>query len=154
VEEDPVARVEEKDDGSEHRGAAAEPARCKKPRGHRSRVEERHRRFRQRSVPDVEEPTDDERSDGRPPEHVAEVDRVGLEELRVSAEVGVEVAPAPERDRIGLDPPHHERDDEDRDDADSRLGGLGGPPREARCAGSPPHAWSVLTPPVTPRDAL
>jgi hypothetical protein len=44
-----------------------------------------------------------------------------LEELDVAAEVGLEITPGSERHRQSLEPPDHERDDEDHGNAAAAL---------------------------------
>ena len=126
MEEDPVPGIREERDRDEHRGAGAECACRQEPRDDRERVQQRHRGLRERTARDVEEPTRDEWRDRRAAEDVAEVDRMALPELHVSADVGAEVAPGGEGNRDRLDPPHREGDDEDRTDAPHRIDELEG----------------------------
>jgi hypothetical protein len=122
VEEDPVARVREQHDDGQERSSAAEPARCEEPGEDRPRVQKRHPGLGQRAPEGHEESARDERRDRRAAEHVAEVDRVGLEELDECPDVGPEVPATGERHRDRLDPPDGQRGDEDGDRAAAGLG--------------------------------
>jgi hypothetical protein len=88
---------------------------------------------RERSFYDLlEQAADDQGGDRRASQHVAEVDRMRLEELNVRAEVRAQIAAPVERDHQRLDPPDRQSDHEDSGDAPPRLGQRHGAPGEPR----------------------
>ncbi len=139
MEEDPVARIEQQDGDREQRRSPPEAACSEEPRRDRRRVQERDARLGQRAAQRIEQPTDDERRDRRAAEHVAEVDRVRLEELDVGAEVRSEVPSADERQRERLEPPHADRDEEDDERRPARLRRGGGAVGLTQCLAEPAH---------------
>ncbi len=130
MEEDPVARIQEQGDHRDERGLGPEPSRSKEPRDDRACVQERHGGRGQRAARELQQAADDERGDRRPPQHEAEVDRVGLEELDVRAQVGAEVPPGAERDDQRLQPPNRQREPEHGRDAPAHLRQREGAPGE------------------------
>jgi hypothetical protein len=108
VEEDRVARVQRQHDGYDERGPPSECARSQKPRHDRGPVKPRHPDFCEGAAESIEQRTHDERGNGRATEHVPEIDRVGLKELDVRAQIGTEVPSADEGHRQRLEPPQRD----------------------------------------------
>ena len=121
MEEDRVAGVDEEHDSHEHRGPDAEEACRKEPGNDRPCVQQRHDRLGKRAAGELKQTADEERRARRPAEHVAEVDRMTLEELDVAAEVRREITPSRERHRQSLEPPDHEGDQENHGNAAATI---------------------------------
>ena len=136
---DPVTRVQEHDGDGEKRRRAPEAPRCEKPRRHRGRVEERHEGLGERSVEGVEHHSDHEWRKRRPPQHVSEVDRVGMEELAVRTEVRGEVTTTGKRDGHCLKPPDADGGHGDNERSPTGLRSGGQPADQSRCIVTPAH---------------
>ena len=132
MEENPIARIQEQHDGGEQRGSRTEDARREKPGDDRGREQERHHGLRERAAREVEQAANDQHGDRRASEHETEIDRVGVEELDIAAEIGAEIATGPEGDHERFEPPDGERKHEDDPDAPACLDQRHSAPGESR----------------------
>ena len=139
VEQDRVARVQEQDDGHGQRRPSSERARSEEPGGDRYAAERRHPEFGESAAERIEQRTDDERRDRRAAEHVAEIDRIRLEELDVRAEIRPEIASGDERHRHCFEPPERDGDEEDGQRSPAGLGRDGDAVGLTPCLAEPAH---------------